>query len=603
MASYSPPTENLAIFEPSVFNSGDEPLTYNEAAKKFLKYPYAQGTENLQDTNVNGVLTANSDVILNNSASFTWYNADYNYLINNVYPKSGTGQNNTAFGPTSLTNLTTGSENCCLGEQTGQRIQNGSFNTIVGTNSGHYITSGSSNTILGQNNGVSLTTADANTLIGHNCGTYLIGDNNVSIGDQSNFLITDITTSNSTAVGAQSTNNNFDFSTALGFGATNTAANQIRLGRATENVSCPGTLSFKMTDDNTTTICYIPFSKTVAGTEGQLYVDSSTGPLTYQPSSSTLNCGYYVASQGTLNHSTTTGNCSLFGSTQTGQIDLGSSQTTGNINIGGSKTSGNINIGNSNAWGTGSSAINIGSGTFTGGFGLNVNILNGVTNQSSNLNLFSGAFNGGTQNLNLMNGVFTSTGNVNIMNNNFTGTGTINLMTGAPTTSGIVNIGNSANVNININSNALFSKNISTSNTTAPTLSRHLGYTTSKTTGWTTAITTTNKVVNSITIDGVSIAYGVYKMDVYINMDNGGAGSNNTYKVWINTTGGATPTVTTPVNQFYLPNPAVGGTFLSQTVSAYAATTFYVCCVASLGNSTLIAGSTETSAIYLTRIA
>jgi len=430
----------------------------------------------------------------------------------------------------------------------------------------------------------------------------LTGVNNVSIGDQSNFLITDITTSNSTAGGSQSTNNNFDFSTALGFGATNTSANQIRLGRATENVSCPGTLSFKMTDDNTTTICYIPFSKTTAGTEGQLYVDSSTGPLTYQGSSSTLNSGYFVSTQGTFNHSSTTGNCGLFGSTQTGQIDLGSSQTTGNFNMGGSKTGGNINIGNGSAWGISSGSINIGSGNFTGGFGLNVNILNGAINQSSNLNMFSGAFNGGTQNLNLMNGVFTSTGNVNIMNANFTGTGTLNLMTGSPTTTGNVNIGNSANVSVNVNSKALFSKNISTSNTTAPSLSRHLGYTTSKTTGWTTAITTTNKVVNSITIDGVSIAYGVYRMDVYINMDNGGAGSNNTYKVWVNTTGGATPTITTPVNQFYLPNPAVGGTFFSQTISAYASTTFYVCCVASLGNSTLIDGSTETSAIYLTRI-
>ena len=48
MADYTPPTENLPIFDPTVFLTGDEPLTYNTASKKFLKYPNAQGTENLQ---------------------------------------------------------------------------------------------------------------------------------------------------------------------------------------------------------------------------------------------------------------------------------------------------------------------------------------------------------------------------------------------------------------------------------------------------------------------------------------------------------------------------------------------------------------------------
>ena len=57
MASYQPPSEKLPIFNTDVYNDGDEPLTYNTAVKKFLRYPYAQGTENLLDTNVNGKLT------------------------------------------------------------------------------------------------------------------------------------------------------------------------------------------------------------------------------------------------------------------------------------------------------------------------------------------------------------------------------------------------------------------------------------------------------------------------------------------------------------------------------------------------------------------
>ena len=59
MAEYLPPTEDVAIFDTLNFNDGDTPLTYNKAVKYFLRYPIAQGTETLQTTNVNGLLTAN----------------------------------------------------------------------------------------------------------------------------------------------------------------------------------------------------------------------------------------------------------------------------------------------------------------------------------------------------------------------------------------------------------------------------------------------------------------------------------------------------------------------------------------------------------------
>ena len=69
MADYTPPTENLPIFDPTVFLTGDEPLTYNTAVKKFLKYPNAQGTENLQAINVNGVATFKNNVVVGSSSS------------------------------------------------------------------------------------------------------------------------------------------------------------------------------------------------------------------------------------------------------------------------------------------------------------------------------------------------------------------------------------------------------------------------------------------------------------------------------------------------------------------------------------------------------
>lgn len=62
MTSYEPPIEDLPIFDSSVFLNGDEPLTYNTAVKKFLKYPSAQGKEFLQEIDVSGKATFNSNV-------------------------------------------------------------------------------------------------------------------------------------------------------------------------------------------------------------------------------------------------------------------------------------------------------------------------------------------------------------------------------------------------------------------------------------------------------------------------------------------------------------------------------------------------------------
>lgn len=62
MATYNPPTENLPIFDPVVFLTGDEALTTNEADKRYLKFPSAQGTEDLQAINVNGIAQFNTNI-------------------------------------------------------------------------------------------------------------------------------------------------------------------------------------------------------------------------------------------------------------------------------------------------------------------------------------------------------------------------------------------------------------------------------------------------------------------------------------------------------------------------------------------------------------
>lgn len=62
MADYKPPIEQLPIFDTTVFLSGDQPITQNQADRRYLRYPNAQGTENLQSINVNGAADFNSVV-------------------------------------------------------------------------------------------------------------------------------------------------------------------------------------------------------------------------------------------------------------------------------------------------------------------------------------------------------------------------------------------------------------------------------------------------------------------------------------------------------------------------------------------------------------
>lgn len=69
------------------------------------------------------------------------------------------------------------------------------------------------------------------------------------------------------------------------------------------NGSLTGTASnanaVNLTSDNTATLCYIPFAKTTAGSARPLFVDDTTGPLSYNPSTSTLTATNFVGSLNT----------------------------------------------------------------------------------------------------------------------------------------------------------------------------------------------------------------------------------------------------------------------------------------------------------------
>ena len=65
MATYPPPQGNPAQFDSALFTTNDDFLTIEEANGRYLKFPFAQGAENLQQTTINGVLNANSTATFN----------------------------------------------------------------------------------------------------------------------------------------------------------------------------------------------------------------------------------------------------------------------------------------------------------------------------------------------------------------------------------------------------------------------------------------------------------------------------------------------------------------------------------------------------------
>ncbi len=681
MASYPPPTEDLAIFDNIVFSSGDEFLTRNQADKRYLRFPSAQGTENLQDTNVNGLLTLNSDLILSPTTDIQWDRSDFNYLINDKpIPKSittGTGNvclghnalgsitsasGNIAFGRNALSKKTSGGSEIAIGANALQNNTTGSTNISIGINSLQTTISDNLNTCIGTWSGNALNgggTSNNNTMYGYEAGRYLVtGTSNTLIGISSSGTGPETSFSYSTCLGANTSNGNFSFSTAIGYQSTNTSANQIRLGRATETVSCPGGLTFRLTSDNTAGTYYIPFSKTTAGTEGGLFIDDTTGPLTYNPSTATLSCAYTNLSQGIVNPDTTgnryvwtdrttrpTGTGVILIGYRAGNLlstgdasvmigtDVGRQATSGNNNVyvghqiaEGSNASGCTFIGyRSNQTNTsGSNCTALGANTSCATFQNCTAIGQGATCTGNNqIRLGTASETVSCPNI-VQSPRYDAPSATTLVDYAKTST-TANITIGEALTSGSILIGpqgsgspssnitimprggwtgtmqiggNSSSARLLCATNLEVNYPIQTSTTTAPTTIRQLGYTTTKTTGWTN-ITNTVSNINTFTIDGTVIAFGVYQVDLYINFNHGATAATTRISI-SNTTG----TLQAPLKMTYSPASFDNGVFISETVSAYANTTFYIVADNSaVVTSTVITAGTDISTINLTRIA
>lgn len=173
MSIYTPPTDNTPIFDDAYFTTGDIPLTYNEAVKKFLRYPIAQGTENLLNVNISGT-TAHTGKI-----------------TQNLYGSSGTiADKNIQFGDsTSLASLTTGAGNIAIGYETLDAVTTGGDNIAIGLTAGSGITTGIRNIAIGAGAGNKITAVNGSVCIGYRAGfnTTTLGSNSIAIGNSAGF--------------------------------------------------------------------------------------------------------------------------------------------------------------------------------------------------------------------------------------------------------------------------------------------------------------------------------------------------------------------------------------------------------------------------------
>ena len=139
--------------------------------------------------------------------------------------------------------------------------------------------------------------------------------------------------------------------------------------------------------DNTNGIYYIPFSKTAANLSSILYVDDTTGPLTYNPSTASLSCSILngaLIQPTTQNTATYTSptlsiNGSGYSFRNSSIIINNTSNTISALTLTNLIIGGEYNIG----------IYNAGSGNLTINTGLGTNI---KTIHSSNINISSGTY-------------------------------------------------------------------------------------------------------------------------------------------------------------------------------------------------------------------
>lgn len=343
MAEYTPPTDDVPIFDVSNFiSSSGAGLTEAQIATKFLRYPTGQGTETLPEL-ITGTITAPNtmDIVMPNTSSTNVLNVGvvsrniagqiHHYsdgdncvagagvhINNGINNASNTNIHNGATS-TGIVNIMSGASSTGtvnIGQPTTTNSIKGTT-TILGSTSIN--TSGGSNTIIGANNlgavtvkGLSITLSETPNV---NIQTTPISDN-----------------TKSTTIGT--TNGSFSTLTTINGRLTTTGVT---------NINTSGTAN--------TNIGIIGSTTTVAGATNINTSGTATTALGIQSSTINIRGGVNINTNGTGGYSGTTigvaGSVTAINGTTNINTSGGSTTTIGTVNSGISAINGaTVNIGN-----------------------------------------------------------------------------------------------------------------------------------------------------------------------------------------------------------------------------------------------------------------
>lgn len=173
-----------------------------------------------------GAVTSNTDYLFSKvTSNIHAFNTNTPYG-NGAFTGSSNGLYGRSVGGTNL--LTTGQQNIVIGDDSFTAPTGGtSYNTIVGAEAGQVIT-GNANVCIGVFSGKATTTGVSNCFVGVSSGQTNVTSSQVTaIGRFS--CATELACTGSTYVGYD-TGGDFQYSTAIGYGANCTAANQLQIG-------------------------------------------------------------------------------------------------------------------------------------------------------------------------------------------------------------------------------------------------------------------------------------------------------------------------------------------------------------------------------------
>jgi hypothetical protein len=213
MASYLPPTENLPVFDNTVFDSNNTSLTYTTAKKYFLTFPTAQGTQTITD-----FIAGSISYLTPSSGSF------FNIGTNQV--SGGTIR----IGPTGASGVSVHAGNI---DCTNNQINNATDSALNNLSLGNLQTSG----VLNIGTGARVTSGNGGAI---NIGTTSTNSAPINIGgvNTSATVSTSASTSNVSLNGSKLWSNwTSDVSIRSGGTLTLTSGNSSNVNIATESYS------------------------------------------------------------------------------------------------------------------------------------------------------------------------------------------------------------------------------------------------------------------------------------------------------------------------------------------------------------------------------